>query len=392
MDRKKIEAPSTKIELLFHLQKTPHGGVSILEISGIKCKCLKQLLVKKTFTPESNMITESHVILEEVSRDFRTEIPNIVYELIEAGKINASDYMLYSIYRKIAGQSGACWVGTRRLAQMIGLSHPTIAKSKKVLSMKFALLGGKSLIKITPCDRKSETADVITIIDIWPENHRHFKEKYMCEKRQHTSNLKKFIRVKKDDTGVCKNTTHGCEKIRHRRNNQRRNNQEELSVSEPVAKPDLVPETPIQAKPVCVDSSPEAPHHEVKFLTIRHPDKSFPSIKLTKEYLYEVSIKRKTDWTKQEIEDVWKILENYSSPVRDWFKFVEATILNKRKSNKIKELQACQTPQINQNKNNKKTQALTKQPEITKQEFLEKDMSVRVLANWAETSGCKLRY
>jgi hypothetical protein len=145
------------------------------------------------------MSDSSRVIYQEVPRDFRTEIPNIVFELLEAGEISPNDLILYSVYRRIAGEHGACWVGTRGLEKKTKLSHPTIKKSKNNLSRKFDMLGGKSLIEITPCNRKKEQADTITIIDIWPENYAFFKKRLTCENSGHTG-------VKKEGTRVCKDT------------------------------------------------------------------------------------------------------------------------------------------------------------------------------------------
>lgn len=145
-------------------------------------------------------MSTSKVVYQEVPRDFRTEIPNIVFVLLENGQISYPEFVLYSIYRKIAGQNGACWVGTRGLAEKTGLSRPTITKAKKNLSSPFSLLKGKSLIDITPCDNKSQIADTVTIIDIWPENYKHFKEITTCAKREHRG-------VQNNDTGVCKITT-----------------------------------------------------------------------------------------------------------------------------------------------------------------------------------------
>ena len=153
------------------------------------------------------MDQDFRVIHQEVPRTYRTEIPNIVFELLEDGDISSSDLTLYSVYRRIAGENGACWYGTRALAKKCGLSHPTIAKSKKVLSQPFEKLGGKSLIQITPCDRKKEEADTIMIVDIWPENHNFFKKRLTCEKIEHTG-------VKKEDTRVCKNKTHKKEPLK----------------------------------------------------------------------------------------------------------------------------------------------------------------------------------
>lgn len=129
------------------------------------------------------MSKDTQVLFQEVPRIYRTEIPNIVFEMLEAGLISANDLALYSTYRRIAGEQGACWVGTRGLEKKCQLADKTITKSKKVLSKKFDILGGKSLIEILPCDRKKEQADTVMIIDIWHENFAFFKNKLTCSKR-----------------------------------------------------------------------------------------------------------------------------------------------------------------------------------------------------------------
>ena len=140
---------------------------------------------------------KSQIVFQEVPRDFRTEIPNIVFELLNAGEISANDFLLYATYRRIAGPQGACWVGTRGLAEKTQLSTPSITRSKLNLSRNFAALNGKSLIAITPCDRKNQVADTIVIVDIWQDNHNFFKESLTCVKKRHTG-------VQNDDTRVCK--------------------------------------------------------------------------------------------------------------------------------------------------------------------------------------------
>lgn len=111
----------------------------------------------------------------EIPRVNRTETPNIVFEMMEEGLISYCDFVLYSFYRRIAGQEGACWVGTIELEKKLGISDKTIKNSKKTLSSSFECLNGKSLIEITPCDRKKGIGDNVTIIDIWPENFEFFK-------------------------------------------------------------------------------------------------------------------------------------------------------------------------------------------------------------------------
>ncbi len=122
----------------------------------------------------------SKVSFQEIPRTHFTQIPNVVYELLKHREITASDFLLYSVYRRIAGEEGACWVGTRGLEHQTGLNKTTITKCKKNLSRPFSLLGGKSLIHITPCDRKKEIADTVMIIDIWEENGKAFKKSLTC--------------------------------------------------------------------------------------------------------------------------------------------------------------------------------------------------------------------
>lgn len=150
---------------------------------------------------------KSYIVYQETPRHYRTEIPNIVFEMLEKKLISHSDFILYSTYRRIAGQSGACWIGTRGLEKKCGLSHPTIAKSKRNLSKPFKILGNKPLINITPGCKKEQTTDTVTIIDVWPENFHHFQKSPTCEKRRHRG-------VKKEDTEeltIEEETNYYCE-------------------------------------------------------------------------------------------------------------------------------------------------------------------------------------
>lgn len=122
------------------------------------------------------MSQNTRVIFQETPRDFRTETPNIVFELLQAGEISANALTLYMVYRRIAGEHGACWVGKKGLEKRCALNHKTITKSKKILASPFKLLNGKSLIEISSGDYAAGEADTITIIDIWPENFAFFKK------------------------------------------------------------------------------------------------------------------------------------------------------------------------------------------------------------------------
>jgi hypothetical protein len=106
-----------------------------------------------------------------------TEIPNIVFELVRDKEISASEFALYCIYRKIASEGEPSFVSTGKLAEMANMSKSTIANAKKALSKPFNKLGGKSLIQITLGDKKLKQADIVLIVDIWPENEKELKPK-----------------------------------------------------------------------------------------------------------------------------------------------------------------------------------------------------------------------
>lgn len=114
---------------------------------------------------------------QEAPRDFRTEMPNIVSELVKMGLISHYARSLYMVYRRIAGEHGACWVGSRQLEQECGFSRKVLYGAKRELLQNFSVLQGKSLIENRKGDRKKEEADTVTIVDIWQENHDFFKNK-----------------------------------------------------------------------------------------------------------------------------------------------------------------------------------------------------------------------
>lgn len=146
-------------------------------------------------------------ILEEVSRNYRTEIPNVVFEMLRDGDLTITEFGIYCVYRRIAGEHGSCFAGSRKIAEMAGVNKETITIAKRKLSMSFKKLGGKSLIKITPGDKKLEQADVVVIVDVWPENQQQFKNKVTCTELGHTP-------VRNKDTPLYGNKTQKNEQVK----------------------------------------------------------------------------------------------------------------------------------------------------------------------------------
>lgn len=106
----------------------------------------------------------------------------------------------------------------------------------------------------------------------------------------------------------------------------------------------------------CVEAAPVAPLPTIKIQKTTKKDFKGKDIEVSKEDLYSECVLKNKDWTKPEIEEAWKVLEKYETPVRDWFKFCEGTIQNFRKLAKIRELKG-------------ETICKTKQPKITKTEI-----------------------
>ncbi len=131
--------------------------------------------------PGITMDNAIQVVFEEVSRDYRTEIPNIVFELLASKKISIYAFTLYCVYRRTAGTQGRCWKGMRALAKECGSSLSKISESREELAKQFEELNGQSLIVIIPGCKKKNISDTVLIRDIWASNHKRFvKNKLTC--------------------------------------------------------------------------------------------------------------------------------------------------------------------------------------------------------------------
>lgn len=127
---------------------------------------------------EQQNIEKNHeIIFEEVSRDFRTEIPKIVFYLLKHKKISNYAFVLYSVLRETAGEHGLSWKSQRTLADDCYCSTKKICEAKIELQQSFEELDGNSLIHLVRGDPKKNETDRIFIRDIWKYNHRKFKRK-----------------------------------------------------------------------------------------------------------------------------------------------------------------------------------------------------------------------
>lgn len=135
----------------------------------------------------------------------------------------------------------------------------------------------------------------------------------------------------------------------------------------------------------CSESLPPdaAKTFNVKKITLKQFDKT--DLLFSYDDLLTLIVKNRKDWTKQEIDHLWKVLENFNNPVRDLIKFCSTTIENLRKSNISKKIIS---------KENKCQNIINTPP--SKKQFVsfngnisEKDISMPLFQNWKEVLGFK---
>jgi len=107
-------------------------------------------------------------------KKYRTETPNLVYEL----RLTPFELSLYCYLKRVAGAGadGRCFRATERIAEETGMSEGMVSKAKKgLLRADRPGLNGKALIRVEKDDaRPGRPRDLITIVDIWPENFLFF--------------------------------------------------------------------------------------------------------------------------------------------------------------------------------------------------------------------------
>ena len=107
-------------------------------------------------------------------RKYRAEIPNVVFTL----GLTPFELALYTHLKQTAGagEGGRSTKSTEKLAREAGMSEGMVSKAKQgLLRADRPALRGKALIHIEKDEtRPGRPRDVITIVDIWPENFLFF--------------------------------------------------------------------------------------------------------------------------------------------------------------------------------------------------------------------------
>jgi hypothetical protein len=112
---------------------------------------------------------------EKPDHHYRTEIPNIVYQL----GISLPAIGLYGYLKNTAGDSGSCWKKQTTICEEVGISPATYIKYRDELANSQPKLGGKSLLYIQIRKKPDGSNDTtkISIVNIWRENGNLFRSK-----------------------------------------------------------------------------------------------------------------------------------------------------------------------------------------------------------------------
>jgi hypothetical protein len=96
-------------------------------------------------------------------RRYRTEIPNVIDDM----DLSLQAYRLYGHLKRVAGDSGVCWQGTRSLADHCKMGVGSVSRAKSELAES-------GLITIEEGDRFKGQSDTITIADVWLQNMQSY--------------------------------------------------------------------------------------------------------------------------------------------------------------------------------------------------------------------------
>ena len=99
-------------------------------------------------------------------RKYYSTIPHVV----DDAKLSVYAYRLYGHIKRVAGDEGNCYQGTRTLALSCGMSTGSVSSAKKELVKE-------GLIKITKKQGNGGVYDSIIIQDIWSKNMNQYQAK-----------------------------------------------------------------------------------------------------------------------------------------------------------------------------------------------------------------------
>lgn len=115
---------------------------------------------------------------ESQDRRYFTLIPNLLW--VDELGLRPTDFKLYATIKKVTGENGECFMGTRTLAGEAGLSVGAVSEGKGRLEA-----AGLIIIVAKPRRRGGQPIDHITVVDIWQRNVEHFMSQERCSPHEH---------------------------------------------------------------------------------------------------------------------------------------------------------------------------------------------------------------
>ena len=269
---------------------------------------------------------------EKPDHHFRTEIPNIISDMVEIGELSHYDAMTYFTLKRICGDAGKSFYSIPNIAKKCGFSEDTVRKSLKKLSQEIPLIGS-ILIKIQKRLKQDGSADssLITIVNIWRKNGNFYRER---------KEIKKCLGGSSDQPGVVVGTNQGGSWERDKEEPLKKNHIEEEQLT------------------VCnahVREGEQSPPDLFFKKSLHNEDVRCDRSELTRRCIQE-----RKDYASYEMQEAWHILWSYQHPVTDYFRFVCGTIDKNREKTKFEEKKCYQ-------KNNR-TKSSPKEPEEKKKE------------------------
>lgn len=123
------------------------------------------------------MSNQYEVHEEKPDHHFRTEIPNIIHELLKQKKLSPLDFVLYSVLKRTAGDYGYCYKSKKSICDECNFSESTFLRSLETLE-NICLKDNQKLIEVTRRKNPdgSHAPHLIKIVDIWRINGETFRE------------------------------------------------------------------------------------------------------------------------------------------------------------------------------------------------------------------------
>lgn len=106
---------------------------------------------------------------DPATRPYRIEIPNLVDDL----DLSVYAFRLYVHIKRVAGPSGTCYEGARRLAEKCRMSPSKVAEAKQELLDKGLITRGKR-------HTNGGETDELTPVDLWAQNFQAFSKGDRC--------------------------------------------------------------------------------------------------------------------------------------------------------------------------------------------------------------------